>query len=253
MADWKNIGVPRWFDCKLGSMKDEDLARLVGTAKSKIRYRRQLFGIAAWRADMAIEPYRHLLGIESIRTIARLCGVSAYSVDQYRKRQGVKARTRPGYARKPKLKPIPANHPLRPYKPLLGLVHDDEVAELAKVSRATVKQWREALGLEPAKPLPKEPSTRRFNNYEGPGLGYESLLGTMSVAKISRATGVPYVVIERRQAFLGATPYKRTSKLVRYRHLVGLISNGLLAELAGVSTARATEFSTQVRAGQRPV
>lgn len=249
MADWKNIGVPRWFDCKLGSMKDEDLAQLVGTVKSKIRYRRQLFGIAAWSVDMAIEPYRHLLGIESTRTVARLCGVSAYSVGQYRKRLGLKAK--PGPDPKPRQKRFPINHPLRPYKSLLGLVHDDEVADLANVSRRTVKKWREALGREPVERLPKEPSPRRLKNYVGPWLGYESLFGTMSAAKISRAVGVPIAIVEKRQAFLGATPYQRVSKLARYQHLVGLISNGLLAKIAGVSTTRANEFSNQVRAGQR--
>ena len=85
-----SAGSPRWFDCKLGTMKDGDLAKLVGIPKSKIRYRRQLFGIDAWQAKMAIEPYRHLLGIESTRTVARLCGVSAHSIDQYRKSLGVK-------------------------------------------------------------------------------------------------------------------------------------------------------------------
>jgi len=56
MADWKNIGQARWYDCKLGTMRDEDLAQLVGTKKNVIRYRRQLFGIEAWNVRMAIEP-----------------------------------------------------------------------------------------------------------------------------------------------------------------------------------------------------
>lgn len=248
MADWKNIGIPRWFDCKLGSMKDEDLAHLVGTTKSRIRYRRQLFGYPAWSVDKAIEPYRHLLGIESTRTVARLCGVSAYSVGQYRKRLGIKAK--PGPEGAPKPRRFPANHPLRPYKTLLGLVHDDEVANLAGVSRTTVRNWREALGREPAKALPKEPAQQRIKNYVGPWLGYESLFGTMSAAKISRAVGVPFAIVEQRQKFLGAIPYQRVSKLARYQHLAGLISNALLAKLAGVSATRANEFSRQVEAGQ---
>lgn len=248
MADWKNIGQARWYDCKLGTMKDEDLAQLVGTKKSKIRYRRQLFGIDAWNVRVAIEPYRHLLGIESTRSVARLCGVSAYSVDQYRKSLGVKAK--PGPSSLPKPKRFPVNHPLRPYKPLLGIVHDQEVADLAGVSKTTVRKWREALGRPPAKPLPKEPATPRLKNYVGPWLGYESLFGSMSTAKISRAVGVPFAVVEQRQKFLGATPYQRVSKLVRYQHLIGLIPIGLLAKLAGVSISRASEFRNKVLAEQ---
>lgn len=251
MADWKNIGVPRWFDCKLGTMKDGDLAKLVGIPKSKIRYRRQLFGIDAWQAKMAIEPYRHLLGIESTRTVARLCGVSAHSVDQYRKSLGVKARPGPTPSPLPKPKRFPVDHPLRPYKPLLGFVHDKEVADLAGVSQTTVRNWREALGRSAVKPLPKEPKPRRIKNYVGPWLGYESLFGSMSAAKISRAVGVPFAVVEQRQIFLGVTPYQRVSKLVRYQHLIGLIPIGLLAKLAGVSISRASEFRNKVIAENR--
>lgn len=248
MADWKNIGQARWFDCKLGTMRDQDLAQLVGTKKSKIKYRRELFEIEAWNVRMAIEPYRHLLGIESTRTVARLCGVSAYSVDQYRKSLGVKAK--PGPPSLPKPKRFPANHPLRRYKPLLGIVHDQDVADLAGVSRTTVRNWREALGRPPVDPLPKQPKTAQLKNYVGPWLGYESLFGTMSVAKISRAVGVPYPVVEQRQKFLGVTPYKRVSKLARYQHLIGLIPIFLLAELAGVSVSRAREFGIKVEAEQ---
>lgn len=240
-----------WFDCKLGTMKDQDLAQLVGTKKSKIRYRRQLFGIAAWNVAMAIEPYRHLLGIESPRAIARICGVSAYSVDQYRKSLGIAGRPRP--PTNPRPKRFPVNHPLRPYKPLIGMVHDKDVADLAGVSQSTVRKWREALGLAPAKPLPKEPRPPRIKNYVGPGLGYESLFGSMSAAKISRLVGVPYAVVEQRQKFLGVPPYQRVSKLVRYQHLFGLIPIGLLAKLAGVSISRASEFRNRLAADQSKI
>lgn len=103
----------------------------------------------------------------------------------------------------------PTNHPLRPYKTLLGLVHDDEVANLARVSRTTVRNWREALGRELAEALPKEPAQQRIKNCVGPWLGYESLFGTMSAAKISRAVGVPFAIVEQRQNFCmrpGITP-----------------------------------------------
>ena len=29
-VDWKLIDLPRWYDCKLGRMKDQALAKLVG-------------------------------------------------------------------------------------------------------------------------------------------------------------------------------------------------------------------------------
>ena len=70
----------------------------------------------------------------------------------------------------------------------------------------------------------------------------------MSTAKISRAVGVPFAVVEQWQKFLGATPYQRVSKLVRYQHLIRLIPIGLLAKLAGVSISRASEFRNKVLA-----
>lgn len=88
---------------------------------------------------------------------------------------------------------------------------------------------------------------QRIKNCVGPWLGYESLFGTMSAAKISRAVGVPFAIVEQRQNFLGAVPYQRVSKLDRYQHLAGLISNALLAKLAGVSASRATEFSRRLK------
>ena len=239
-ADWKNIGLPRWYDCKLGSMKDQQLADLVGTTKSVIRYRRQLFGIPPWSVEQAIKPYRQLLEILSARAIARLCGVSAHSVFLYKRSLGLKAK--PGPAPQPKGKRFPAGHPLRPYKILLGLVHDQDVANLAGVSRTTVRNWREAFGLEPAGPLPEQPAQVSLENYVGPWLGYESLFGKMSIAKISRAVGVPFSVVEQRQKFLGVKSFKRVSKVSRYQHLVGVIPNALLAKLAGVSATRVAEF-----------
>ena len=244
-ADWKNIGLPRWYDCKLGKMNDQRLADLVGTSKPVIRYRRQLFGITVWTAKQAIEPYRHLLAIESDRRVARLCGVSPHCVATYRRSLGLKAK--PGPAPGTKVKKFPANHPLRPYKALLGLVHDRDVAKLAGVSRTTVRNWREDFGLQPAKPLPKTPAQSRIENYVGPWLGYESLFGTMSSAKISRAVGVPLQIVEQRQRFLGVAPFRRVSKVSRYQHLVGVIPNALLAKLAGVSSTRVAEFRSSCR------
>ena len=29
-VDWKIVGLPRWYDCKLGRIKDQTLAKMVG-------------------------------------------------------------------------------------------------------------------------------------------------------------------------------------------------------------------------------
>lgn len=239
-ADWKNIGLPKWYDYFLGKMKDQRLADLVGTSKSAIRYRRRLFGIPAWTVKQAIEPHRHLLQIVSDRAIAKLCGVSPHSVTTYRRSLGLKAK--PGPTPGQKVRKFPANHPLRPFKALLGLVHDRVIAKLAGVSCTTVRNWRESFGLQPAGPLPKKPAQARFEDYVGPWLGYESLFGIMSTAKISRAVGVPFSVVEQRQKFMGVGPFQRISKIAQYQHLVGVVPNALVAKLAGVSSTRVAEF-----------
>jgi hypothetical protein len=90
--------------------------------------------------------------------------------------------------------------------------------------------------------LPKKPAQARFEDYVGPWLGYESLFGIMSTAKISRAVGVPFSVVEQRQKFMGVGPFQRISKIAQYQHLVGVIPNALVAKLAGVSSTRVAEF-----------
>ena len=134
---------------------------------------------------------------------------------------------------------------MHPYKALLGLVPDQEVANLADASVVTVKALRESFGLEPAAPLPESPKQTPIQDCPGPWIGYESLFGCMSAAKISRAVGVPFSVVEQRQAFLGIPPFQRVSRLARYEHLLGLVSNGVLAKLAGVSPSRVALFRKQ--------
>lgn len=238
-VNWKNIGLPRWYDWKLGRMKDQQLATLVGTTKKQIWERRMALGIAAYTVDQKVEPFRDLLGIETDRYVARLSGVSEFTVTAYRKDQGIPARPRPFSQKKPhKRQGIPAGHPVKPYKVLLGLVSDEDIARLAGVPVATVEALRKAFDLQPAAPLPEPQIPDSLPNYQGPWLGYESLFGTMSAAKISRAVGVPFSVVERRQEFLGVPPYQRVSRVERYKHLVGVISDGVLAKLAGVSPSR---------------
>lgn len=242
-VDWKNIGLPRWYDCKLGRIKDQTLAKLVGTSKNRIRYRRMAFGIAACTVDQVIEPFRDLLGVESDRVIAGRCGASVASVKAYRESLGIAAKLRPVPLQRTQR--IPAGHPVRPYKALLGLVADQDVAQLAGVTVETVKALREAFGREPAAPLPEPAKQAPIQDFHGPWLGYESLIGTMSAAKISRAVGVPFSVVERRQECLGIPPYKRVSRVDRYKHLLGVVSDGVLAKLASVSPSRVADLRKQ--------
>lgn len=237
-ADWKNVGVARWYDCKLGRIKDQPLAKLVGTTKGVIRYRRMQLGIDACTVDQQIEPFRHLLGIESDRSIAARCGASVSSVTTYRESQGIAPKPRPAVNKYR----IPANHPVKPYRQLLGLVPDPDIAQLAGVPVAVVEALRVSFGFEPCAPLPGLPALESLQNYQGPWLGYESLFGKMSAAKISRAVGVPFSVVERRQQFLGVTPYRRVSRVARYEHLLGVVSNNVLAKLAGVAPARIADI-----------
>lgn len=239
-VDWEIVGLPRWYDCKLGRLKDHALARLVGISKNRIRARRMMLGIPAYTVDQAIEPFRHLFGVESDLNIARRCGVSVASVTTYRESLGIPAKPRPIPLQR-KLR-IPLNHPVKPYKALLGLVSDQDIARLADVPVDSVTTLREAFGFEPAAPLPAPPEPDSIPNYQGPLLGYESLFGRMSTAKISRETGVPFLVVERRQIFLGVAPFQRVSRVDRYKHLVGIVSNNLLAKLAGVSPSRVADI-----------
>lgn len=237
-ADWIKIGLPRWYDCKLGRVNDKRLARLVGTSQGVIRYRRNLFGIAAWSVALLIEPFRHLVGVEPDRKIAALSGASVSSVTTYRESLGIAPATRPA----PRKQRIPAHHPIKPYRQLLGLVADPEIAALAGVPVAVVEALRESFGFEPVASVPGLPTQDPLPNYQGPWLGYESLFGSMSAAKISRAVGVPFSVVEQRQQHLGVTPYKRVSRVARYEHLLGVVSNNVLAKLVGLTPARIADI-----------
>lgn len=249
-VDWKTVGLPRWYDCKLGRLKDQALARLVGTTKGRIRARRLALGIAACSVNQVIEPFRHLLGVESDRVIAARCGASISSVTTYRESLGIPAKPRPVPLTRQQR--IPLDHPVRPYKALLGLVSDQDIANLAGVSLATAKASREAFDFKPAAPLPETPERASIQNYQGPWLGYESLFGSMSAAKISRAVGVPISIVEQRQAFLGVTPYQRLSRVDRYEHLVGVVPNNVLAKLAGVSPARIADIRKRKDSKREP-
>ncbi|SOS30002.1 hypothetical protein PL963_P100019 (plasmid) [Pseudomonas cerasi] len=245
MIDWAKIGLARWYDCKLGTMTDRKLAGLVGTSVAVIRRRRELFCIEVWSISQLIKPYRHMFDDHSDLTIARLCGASVKSVTTYRRSEGLSEYIRPATLQRRQR--LPAGHPVRLFRPLLGRVADEEVSRLSGVEVESIASIRESFGL--SRLSDEAPHPIRLNawaNFCGPWLGYESLLGTMSDPKVSRAVNVPVSVVQQRRIFLGIQPYRRVSKLERYRHLLGLVPNNLVAMLAGVSHTRVTDYLKQI-------
>lgn len=244
-VDWNSIGLPRWYDCKLGRVSDSELARLVGTTMTMIRYRRMLFEIPVYTVAQVLEPYLDRLGVDSDRAIAAQCGVSPPSVKAYRMSLGIAPAPLPG-------KHIPTRplmtkgHALRPYRSLLGFVADQELADFVGLPVEDVEQIRQAMGLPAAAAAPDIFLPEQHPNYPGPWLVYESLFGSMSVAKISRATGIPYKVIEDRRIFLGVPAYGRPSRIDRYKHLVGRVPNNALARFVGLSPARVFQIYNQM-------
>ena len=232
-VDWELVGQARWYDCKLGKLKDVELARLIGSTPHRIRRRREQLGIAPWSVGQMIEPYKNLLGFAPDSAIAARCGVTNKSVKAYRESLGILPVFRPA----PRKQVLPLSHDLRPYKSLFGYVSDQEIARLASVDLAMVQEVREGLGFEPVPPIPGDSPPTPIPDYHGPWLGYESLLATMTPTEISRQVGVPYSVIVQRCAFLGIQPYKRVSVASRYDHLLGKVPDALVAKLAGVSRA----------------
>lgn len=221
------------YDCKLGQLKDVELARLIGTTPHRISRRREQLGIAPWSVGQKIEPYKHLLGYTTDSAIAARCGVHSKSVKAYRESLGILPVFRPV----PRKQALPLSHELRPYKPLFGLVSDQEIAQLAVVDLAVVQEIREALGFEPVLPVPGSTTPQQIADYHGPLLGFESLLSTMTPTEISRHAGVPYSVVVQRCEALGVQPFKRVSVASRYDHLLGKVPDALVARLAGVSRA----------------
>lgn len=233
------IGKPRDYDHLLGTMKDLHLSQQVGTSRHAIKRRREAYGIPAYTVAQAIAPYAHLLGVLSDRSVGAQCGVSSHMVKTYRESRGILPVFRP----KPRVQRLPIGHPLRPYKPLFGFVSDQEIARIADVLLDTVQQARESLGFEPVAPVLQASEIIPLQDSHGPLLGYESLLHSMSIARISRIVGVPYNIIEKRRDFLGVKPYERVSRAARYNHLLGVIPHTLLAKLAGVSASRVQDLS----------
>lgn len=236
-ADWARVGLPRWYDCKLGTMSDRDLSGLTGVSLTRIRNRRKQLGIPVWTVDRAIAPFKHHLGVYSDSAVGRLSGVSPASVRTYRQSLAIPARQKTEPAPR-----IPRDHPVKPFSALLGLVDDQALSRLAGVSADTVRTLREMLKVDPAPPAPLISDQPALNDFHGPWLGYESMFGSMSDAKISRATGVPFPVVRARRIFLRVAPYQRRSRLAPYEHLLGVVSGTVLAKLVGLSPARINDM-----------
>ncbi|WP_280319906.1 MULTISPECIES: hypothetical protein [Pseudomonas] len=244
MIDWTKIGLARWYDCKLGTMTDKKLAGLAGTSVAVIRRRRELFCIEVWSINQLIQPYRHMFADNSDLTIARVCGASVKSVTTYRRSEGLALFKRPDPLQRRQR--LPPGHPVRPFRQLLGLVPDEDVSMLSGVDVESIASIREAFGLHQVMAADPQPVQQNlWPNFHGPWLGFESLLGSMSDPKVSRAVNVPVSVVEQRRIFLRIQPYRRVSKLERYRHLLGLVPNNLIALIAGVSHTRVADYSKQ--------
>lgn len=168
-VDWKSIDLPRWYDCKLGRLSDSELARLVGTTMTTIRYRRMLFEIPVYTVAQVLEPYLDRLGVDSDRAIAAQCGVSPPSVKAYRMSLGIAPAPLPG-KHIPTRPLMPKGHALRPYKSLLGFVADQELADFVGLPVEDVEQIRQAMGLHAAAAAPDILLAEQHANYPGPWL-----------------------------------------------------------------------------------
>lgn len=248
-ANWLLIDVARWYDCMLGKSTDRELARRVGTTENRIARRRQHFGIDPYSVSQAMAPYKHLLGVESDKSVASICEVSVPSVRAYRKSLGIPPMPKAKAIERPQTKPYV--DPLSPFRDLLGKVPDADVARLSGIGIEEVASARQSLRLEP---VILAPDSRKFDvvpDYHGPLLGYESMLGKFSDAKISRQVGVPISLVERRRTFLGIEPYQRVAQASRYSHLLGEVSDSLLAKLAGVSRTRISDMRKAMERNKR--
>ena len=237
-AKWKYIGAAKWYDCKLGKYYDQELARLAGTTPGRIKRRRELFGIPPYSINQAIEPYAHLVGLLSDRALSEKCGASVTSIRMYREERGIGPRAKVPHRQQR----LPLGHPVRPFKDALRLVPAEDVAVAANVPLQDVLDVCAVFGIKPPKADIHPPESAPLEDVAGPLIGYESLFGKMSSAKISRAVGVPLGVIEQRRISLGLPSHERVSKADRYKHLFGLLPNAVIAKLAGLSTARIADM-----------
>ncbi|MCF5395312.1 hypothetical protein GIV96_25510 [Pseudomonas syringae] len=179
-----------------------------------------------------------MFGVLPEREIARRAGVSVHSVARFRDRMHLPRNPRSVAKPTRVAQRVPAGHPLREYQQFIGLVPDADLACRVNVEVGLVVQIRRELGLDEVSPI-VHPA------YYGPLIGFEPLLSQMSAVKVSRATGLPIGIIEARRDFLGIPPFVRFSKLDRYKHLIGRVSNYALAKYVGVSTTRVSEYRKQ--------
>lgn len=211
------------YDSLLGTMSDQDLANATGVCNQTISARRKLLGVDAWSVEIALSPHMHLLGILSDKEISNISGIGISSVTKYRKENDIHP------------------HPLAEFLPLLGRVTDEDVSRVSEKPISMVERVRWILSIDAFVEEVNDPI--RVEDFEGPLLGFESLLTTATSTEIMRQTGIHFSIIERRRDFLGLPVFQHKSKLEPYMHLVGIVPVPLLAKLAGLSGSRVRQLS----------
>ncbi len=107
----------------------------------------------------ALDGYRHLLGVEIDRVVARMAGVSASAALMYRRRHGIpsapSSRARPLAATGAPSSPPGEVRPskLDAFRELVGAFPDRLVAERAGVVTETVRLYRVRHGIPPVPPV----------------------------------------------------------------------------------------------------
>jgi len=115
----------------------------------------------------------------------------------------------------------------------LGVAQDGALAAALDLQDDEVEAERVRLEI-PTPPELLPTSNDPIQDAYGPGLGFETLLASYSSDRISRMTGTPLWLVERRRAFLGIV-YVRMTKVDRYAYLLGKVPNADIAQLCGVS------------------
>jgi DNA-binding transcriptional regulator YhcF (GntR family) len=139
-TEWKDTGKARWYDEKLGELSDTELSKTIGVPIYIIRYRREQLGIKAYSSSKILEKYNNLIGKCSDRKIAEMSKQTPSAVGRYRRSKGVRE-FRPD---SPYLN-VPEQHPVKPVAILLGLIHDQDLANLVGLSVNAITDLRKSL------------------------------------------------------------------------------------------------------------
>jgi len=204
---------------QLGAMPD----RVEAGAMREPHHDRQLrLGTAVWGARSKLSPYEWLAGILGDNRLSRISGWSSSSIAKFRKKHGIQF------------------HPLRDFVPLLGLVADQDVSRASSVPLEVVTALRQYLRVYEY--VAESVDEVKIEDFQGPLLGFESMLTTKNSAEIYRECGINPNIVDRRRKHLGLPSVGLKSKLDPYRHLVNVISIPLLAKLCGITDPRVRQL-----------